>query len=422
MRVKQIKNIEPINYTDKIRKMEGIFICFVNPYRPHANGGSEEIKRRIEASSAFFKKIWVFAIDHSSELRINGDLPHNVELYLYARHLDPRPHRWILPIACVRRYNKRMIKDILNLLSSIDGKIFLILEGMQLFNLWLDIKKHINSRVCVALRVINIESIYHASLASVERGIIALVHKISSLQYSHYEQKLLKQFNLIFAISSTEYNIINQKYPKLRSRTSLVYPIPAKFDNCNFKFPNSIDSNCIIGYFGDLSLANNNSGLHWFCQHVLPALQLTSNVLLRIAGKGSQSFSVYDYVEVCGFVDNINNFISNLHIVIAPIFSGAGMKIKVIDIAASGKPLITTFVGADGLPPNIFGLMNIANDANDFQRLLAIIIHSYAEFVSRSEKLQLAVVNEMGSNAYISQLNRALSGENSDIENYNVDI
>jgi glycosyltransferase involved in cell wall biosynthesis len=51
-----------------------------------------------------------------------------------------------------------------------------------------------------------------------------------------------------------------------------------------------------------------------------------------------------------GFVDDIDNFIAECSVFLAPIRLGGGLKMKITHALACGTPVVTTSVGAEGIP------------------------------------------------------------------------
>jgi len=51
-----------------------------------------------------------------------------------------------------------------------------------------------------------------------------------------------------------------------------------------------------------------------------------------------------------GFVNDIDTYISTASLFIAPIYIGAGLKMKITHALACGTPVLTTPVGAEGIP------------------------------------------------------------------------
>ena len=378
-----------------------IFFSLVNPYRKHSNGGSEDIRRRIEATASIVDVVTVYAIDYPQELVTPESLPANVHLNLYERGFDPRPWRWRYPLACVRRYNRRMIMDIRRQLTDRAEQLVIFIEGMQLFGLWSDIKGVVPIDAKVILRVLNIESEYHRSVAMESRGLLKLAHQVSADQYQPLEDMLLGQFSFIYCISDTELANLRNRYPEITSRLRLFLPIPRLNKLRNL----ALESNGprVLAYFGDLTLPNNYTGLHWFCKNVLPQI-LSQNVQLRIAGKGSEQFAHYSGVVAYGFVDNIDEFISNAHVLVAPIFSGAGVKIKVLDAIGYGKALVTTPKGAEGFPSWLKERINIAADAKEFRMILERVFQFYEDATKAAAEVQKELDMKMSADRFRQQL------------------
>lgn len=377
-----------------------IFCALVNPYRKHPNGGSEDIRRRIAALASTVDFVTVYAIDYLGELVTPELLPANVHLYLYERGIDPRPWRWHYPLACIRRYNRRMVMDIRQAVMERADKIIIFIEGMQLFGLWHDIKEVVPECAMSILRIHNIESAYHYSVATEARGLLKLAHQISSLQYRPLEKKFLSDFTYLYAISEKEVKAIVSQYGLSADRIRLALPIPTD-KSCGDR-RKRVNMPFVLSYFGDLTLPNNYNGLHWFCEKVLP--NLIGDVELKVAGKGSEQFSVYDRVRVCGFVDDIDAFVCHSQIVVAPIFSGAGVKIKVLDTIGYGKPLVTTPKGAEGFPLWLSKQMDIASSSDEFLILLNKMKQSYEDSEKKAVALQRDVSVKMGAILFQQQV------------------
>ena len=54
-------------------------------------------------------------------------------------------------------------------------------------------------------------------------------------------------------------------------------------------------------------------------------------------------------VEFPGFVDDLDSLYRRSRVVCAPILSGGGTRVKIIEAAAHGKPIASTRLGAEGL-------------------------------------------------------------------------
>lgn len=75
---------------------------------------------------------------------------------------------------------------------------------------------------------------------------------------------------------------------------------------------------------------------------------------ITFAIAGMQSSERYDHlendsIEVKGFVPDLQEFIATQGILVAPIQSGSGVRIKLLEMMAFGVPIITTSLGAQGI-------------------------------------------------------------------------
>lgn len=85
----------------------------------------------------------------------------------------------------------------------------------------------------------------------------------------------------------------------------------------------------------------NIEGYEWFINNVSPYL----NCKTVIAGKGFEQFRTRwksDYVEVTGYVEDLEEIYSKASIVAIPLLSGAGMKIKTAEAMMFGKTIFGT--------------------------------------------------------------------------------
>ena len=88
----------------------------------------------------------------------------------------------------------------------------------------------------------------------------------------------------------------------------------------------------------------NVQGIKWFCENVMS--KLNKDFKLYIVGKGmevTRDLLENDNVEVVGEVDDLSYYYNFSNVVIAPIFDGAGMKVKTAEAFMFGK----NFIGSD---------------------------------------------------------------------------
>ncbi len=133
----------------------------------------------------------------------------------------------------------------------------------------------------------------------------------------------------------------------------------------------------------------NEDAAVWFVTDVLPAIrQQEPGVLLSIVGScptGAVRALARDGVAICADVSDaeLAAAYSRARVAVVPLRSGAGVKLKVVEALRSGLPLVTTPIGAQGLP----GLENVASvrgDAASFAAAVLTLLRDDLEWEKRS--------------------------------------
>ncbi|MDX2229167.1 MAG: glycosyltransferase [Leptolyngbyaceae cyanobacterium bins.349] len=105
---------------------------------------------------------------------------------------------------------------------------------------------------------------------------------------------------------------------------------------------------------GSYSYGPNIEAAEFLIEKVLPRVQqVIPQASLIIAGRNPQNIRFYSHdirgVEFLGFVHDLEKLYLRSRVVCCPIFSGAGTRIKIVEAAAYGKPIVATCIGIEGL-------------------------------------------------------------------------
>lgn len=131
----------------------------------------------------------------------------------------------------------------------------------------------------------------------------------------------------------------------------------------------------ILTFVGGYSHIPNQEGIEWFIDKVLPLTDCSRINSINIVGGGwPQHYqNLHPKVHFLGFVDDLQTVMRG-SIVIVPILTGSGMRMKILDAAAMGVPFITTSVGVEGLAFNSGESCLIANTPKDFANAINELI------------------------------------------------
>lgn len=106
-------------------------------------------------------------------------------------------------------------------------------------------------------------------------------------------------------------------------------------------------------FIGRLDWIPNRNGLIWFLEKIWPTLiARRRKASLKVAGVGDgrwlQRFRNLPGVEYLGRVDDIQPLYASCALSVAPLFQGSGTRVKIIESARYGRPVLTTALGAEG--------------------------------------------------------------------------
>ena len=239
-----------------------------------------------------------------------------------------------------RFYSAEFVKLLMKLLQENEYDIIHI-EGLFMCTYLAHIRKYSKARV--ALRSHNIEHQIWQRLAKQCKNPFkkGYINKLAH-QLERFERKQYNQVNYNVAIAKEDLKTI------LKYKGEGAIWIPYGLNN--FPSPKAKIPNNTIGFLGSLEWMPNINGLDWFLEKIFP--ELGDNINLIIAGRNTPKryFKLQNKnIKVLGEIDNVEAFYNKVDVVIVPLLSGSGMRIKVIEAMAYKKPIISTSIGAEGI-------------------------------------------------------------------------
>lgn len=110
----------------------------------------------------------------------------------------------------------------------------------------------------------------------------------------------------------------------------------------------------ILLMVGIYSYEPNGEGARHFIEHTWPLVrQARPDAEAWFAGASpeaiGESSRMPEGVKLLGFVDDIEAVYAQAGVVICPILTGGGTRVKLIEAALRGKPIVSTTLGAEGL-------------------------------------------------------------------------
>lgn len=166
------------------------------------------------------------------------------------------------------------------------------------------------------------------------------------------------------------------------------------------------DTMLFLGSFRHLP---NQAALQWFVRNVLPRV-LAARPSARLVVVGSDPPPRYglsgplEAIELRGRVEDVREPLGRYAVFVCPILSGSGVRVKLLEAFASGIPVVSTRLGAEGLARNDGEFCALADDAETFARRVVGILEDPAKARAMVERARREVVENWDSAVITARL------------------
>lgn len=174
-----------------------------------------------------------------------------------------------------------------------------------------------------------------------------LRHEAAKL--ARYEGQAASAFDHCIMVSEDDCRTMAAQYGA--SNTSA---IPTGVDLEYFRPRESEASDLGIVFVGSMDWLPNQDAVEFFTQEVLPLIRREVPATFVIAGRNPpeaiRRLARSPGITVTGTVPDVRPFVSEAQVVVVPLRIGGGTRIKIFEALAMGKAVVSTSVGAEGLP------------------------------------------------------------------------
>ena len=237
------------------------------------------------------------------------------------------------------------------LLELLEQEHFDVVQVEGTFVAWyVAVIKRLAPALPVVLRAHNLEHTIWQQLAKNTRNPLKRWYlQTLARRLQEFEQQVLPRFDAVAAITEAD----QQRLRQLGCPEPVVF-VPAGVDLIRFRRDPALRPQprtlCMIGSFDWLP---NQEGLDWFLREVWPeARRQFPGLELHLAGKNLPArFAGLQVpgVTVHGFVESAAAFMQQYGLMLVPLLSGGGMRIKIVEGMALGRCILSTPLGAEGI-------------------------------------------------------------------------
>jgi glycosyltransferase involved in cell wall biosynthesis len=157
----------------------------------------------------------------------------------------------------------------------------------------------------------------------------------------------------------------------------------------------------------------NEDAVRHFCADILPLVRTQEpDVTLTIVGRAPtpavQRLAAIPGVSVTGGVADVRGYIEQAALYIVPIRIGGGTRLKIFEAMSMGKAVVSTTVGAEGLPVTHDRDVVIADSAQAFASAVVSVLRDPARRVQLERAARELVVGRYDWSAVAEELEDAL--------------
>lgn len=341
--------------------MKILQICHRVPYPPLDGGNIAMMNMALSLDEAG-NEVHQFSLNTSKHFVRNEQLPAELvsRLHMKSSFIDTRV-TWqgaIKNLFAKGSYNiERFVASSVahDLIGLLKEREFDIVQMETLFATgYIDIIRSY-SKAKIVLRAHNVEHIIWERLAASENNPVKKAYlKFLSKRLKQYELDILNKVDAIVPITPVD----EQLYTSFGfSRPMITLPLGVDLNDYPIQ---NIPTEMALFHLGSMDWLPNIEGVKWFLEKCWPLIHgQFPSLKFYLAGRSfpeELQKAVYPNVIIEGAVENANDFISSKQIMIVPLLSGSGMRVKIIQGLALKRTIISTTIGAEGI--------HVENDRN----------------------------------------------------------
>ena len=362
--------------------MKILQLCLRVPYPPD-NGGSIAMLALTRSLKEAGNEVFVLSINTPKHHYDINSLPQDIKALAKWDTVDVntkiRPLDAFLNLFTNKSYNIERFQS-----KAFEQKLIEILQKerfdvIQMESLYVtpyinSIRKH--SKAKIVYRAHNLEhKIWERMTDGLPNGLKKSYIRLLTRRLKHYECNIVNTFDAIVAITKED----KQMFEEIGC-TIPIHVTPLGIDVDTFNLPKHYNKYPVLFHLGSMNWMPNLEAVDWFLSNVWKDLHKQFNVLeFYVGGRGMPERllkSTMQGIHVSNEVADAKTWINSKDIMICPLKSGGGMRVKIIEAMALGKTVISTSIGAEGIQYTHMNDTLIANTPEEFIEMISLCVNN----------------------------------------------
>jgi sugar transferase (PEP-CTERM/EpsH1 system associated) len=192
-----------------------------------------------------------------------------------------------------------------------------------------------------------------------------------------FERNTLARFDVVLAVSDADGDTFERLYPGALRRP--VHIVKTGVDTSYYTPAPGTERHAHLVFTGSMDWLPNEDGMVYFVRDILPHIRAAEpHVTLSIIGRAPtpavRRLAEQSGIDVTGRVDDVRPHIAAGDVYIVPLRIGGGTRLKIFEAMSMGKAVVSTTVGAEGLPVTHGKDIAIADDPVRFAKAVVRLI------------------------------------------------
>lgn len=160
---------------------------------------------------------------------------------------------------------------------------------------------------------------------------------------------MVQNADCVLAITDADKNNFINTYDLDRDKVR-VFPVGVNHGNYETGIEGSLDGKIKCLITGSLWFGPNSDGAKWFIEKVWPKVKDICELTLAGSSPSDEIKKLCDLenIQIIESPKTMVPYFKDADMILAPVFSGAGMKVKIAEAMSYGLPVVTTEHGAIG--------------------------------------------------------------------------
>ena len=199
---------------------------------------------------------------------------------------------------------------------------------------------------------------------------------LESVKLKRLEGRIFKEVDAGITVSEVDRKILKELCPLAN-----IVVVENGVDTEEFKPSYEEVEDNVIVWVGGFDNYPNREGIYYFLNKVYPLIKEKLDVKINLVGTGvtqrlKNISSADPSIHMVGYVNDPVPFIQKAAVFVVPILSGSGTRLKLLEAMSSGKAIVTTSVGCEGIEGAHKEHFMIADTPADFAQCVVTVLQN----------------------------------------------